>query len=297
MQDCLAAFTINSNALTEAQKKFAVLDADPVDGSKYDQKIGQARREVKQFTKRLEEQQHQWCKLAQEELAARYVLAEEGHRQARLGCEEFQTQQEILATRLEVAQNQLARTEGRLNDEGAKGRRLMVSPLKTHIEHKAQDALHVVTKAKKKVKELTAELAQAKSAHQESTARLAFASAQLEQLLKLGETHLRTLTLQNIQAQLNDPHVVVDRIALEELLTKWQTGFTELVEHYMEAPVKFTFVPKEANIYYWADTGEIAGTAIFDCPSTVGHEQWPKSLSAIAFDDPRERLEARRLQG
>ena len=60
------------------------------------------------------------------------------------------------------------------------------------------------------------------------------------------------------------------------------------------APYTLTFYPKEANIYYWQDTGEIAATAIFDCPSKVGNQQWPKTLSAIAFDDPRERLEARR---
>ena len=60
------------------------------------------------------------------------------------------------------------------------------------------------------------------------------------------------------------------------------------------APYTLTFYPKEANIYSWQDTGEIAATAIFDCPSKVGNQQWPKTLSAIAFDDPRERLEAGR---
>lgn len=297
LQDSLAAFTEKNQARINAQKRYVVLDvSQDGDDPKLDIKIGKARREVKRSTQKVEEQQRLHCKLAQQELAARYILAEEQHTAARLGHEEYAAQKTTLTARLTVAEEHLKTVEARLTNEGAKGRRLIVGPLKTHIESKAQHALHVVSKAKKKVKELEAELAQVRTAHQESTARLAFASAQLEQLLKLGETHLRVLTLQNIQGQLADPHVTVDRLALEELLAKWQTGFTELIERPLEAPVKLTFVPKEANLYYWADTGEIAATAIFDCPSTVGSEQWPKRLDPVFFDDPRERLEARRLQ-
>ena len=295
--DSMASFIDTRNALTKAQTRFAVLDADPVDGSKYDLKIGKARREVKQLTSKLEEQQSQHRKLAQEELAARYALTEEAHRQARLACEEFATQEIVLTTRLEVAQKQLARVEARLNEQGARGRRLMVSPLKIHVEGRAKDALVVVKKATKKVKELTAELAQAQSAHQESTARLAFAAAQLEQLLKAGESHLRVLSLEKISAQLDDPHTTVDRLQVEELLANWAQGFTEVVEPPLAAPYNVTFYPRGASIYYWFDSGHIAATAIFDCPSKTGHEQWSKLVSSLTFDDVRERLERQQQVG
>jgi hypothetical protein len=92
--------------------------------------------------------------------------------------------------------------------------------------------------------------------------------------------------------------VTVDRGAVAELVARWANeGFTAWMEPPLAAPYKLTFHPKQANIYYWFDTGAIAATAIFDCPSTIGSEQWPKRLDPIFFDDPRERLERERAAG
>ena len=300
LADAMASFPINNNARIEAQKKFAVLDATQNgDNPKLDLKIGQARRAVKQLTIRLTDQQRQWRKLAQEEIAARYVLAEEEHRQVRLACEEFQTQQEILTTRLEVAQQQLARTEARLNEQGARGRRLMVGPLKTYVESKAKDALAVVRKAGKKVKELETEFAQVKSQREQATARLAFLTARLEETLALGESHLRVLSgsPEKIRAQLDDPHVTVDRLALEELLVKWNAGFTERMQDHLAPARNVTFYVRTVNVYYWADTGAIAATAILGCDDGRSTE-WPRSLKHANFSESgtRRELEASRAQ-
>jgi hypothetical protein len=164
--------------------------------------------------------------------------------------------------------------------------------LKAHVEGQAKEALAAVTKIKRKIRELEADLAEVREARRDAAAGLAFAAAELERLLTAGETYLRELSLEKLDAQLADPHVTVDRGAVAELVARWANeGFTEVVEPPLAAPVKLTFHPRGASIYYWFHTGAIAATAIFDCPSTVGNEQWPKRLDPMFFDDPRERLE------
>ena len=73
--------------------------------------------------------------------------------------------------------------------------------------------------------------------------------------------------------------------------------FTEVVEPPLAAPYNVTFYPRGASIYYWFDSGHIAATAIFDCPSKTGHEQWSKLVSSLTFDDVRERLERQQQVG
>jgi hypothetical protein len=283
----LASFMDTRDALAEAQKRFSALDqADAPD-----QKVGQARREVKRLSGQLEEQQHQHRKLAEEELAARYAWAEERQRHGQRAGEELRERETSLTVRLSLATGQLTEAEARLHDHGAKGRALSVGPLKWHVEGQAKEALAQVTKAKKKVKELAAELTQVKTQRGELAAELAFVAATLEQLLKESETQLRELSLEKLDAQLADPHVTVDRLAVEELLAKWARGFTEMEEPYLAAPYRVTYYPRGASIYYWFNTGFLAATSIFDCPPKAGSGQWSKVTYLLTFADVRDRLE------
>lgn len=289
----LASIEKTREALAGARRTAFALESQ--DGKGNDAAVGRARREITRAEKSLRELGNRHAKLAAEELAARYASAEERQRRERRAAEELGERETSLTARLTLAREQLARAEAQLHDHGVRGRRLVLGPLKAQVEAQAKEALAQVTKAKKKVRELEAELAEVQGARQGAAAELAFAAAELERLLKAGETHLRVLSLEKLDDQLADPHVTVDRGAVEELVARWANeGFTAWMEPYLAAPYSLTFYPKQANIYYWQDTGEIAATAIFDCPSTVGNEQWPKRLSAAAFDDPRERLERER---
>ncbi len=223
----LASITRTRETLAAARRTAFALENQ--DGKGDDAALGRARRETKRAEKTLRELGDRHAKLAAEELATRYALAEENLTRERRANEELKEQETSLAARLALAAGQLAEAEARLKDQGAKGRRLMVSPLRWHVEGGAKEALAVVTKAKKKVKELTDQLAQAKGAHQESTARLTFLAARLEETLVLGESHLRALSgsPEKIRAALTDPHVTVDRAAVEDLLAGWNAGLTE----------------------------------------------------------------------
>jgi hypothetical protein len=264
------------------------------DGKGDDAAIGRARRQITRSEEALLDLGARHAKLAAEELGARYAAVEERQREVRATGEELGKRETSLVDRLAATTPQLAEAEAWLDDRGATGRRLMAGPLRAHVEAQAKEALAAVTKIKRKVRELEADLAKARAGRRDATAGLAFAAAELAQLLKTSETYLRVLNLEKIHAQLIDPRVTVDRLAVEELLAKWARGFTVVMEPPLAAPYSLTFHPKEANIYYWFDTGELAATAIFDCPSETGSEQWPKTINSTFFDDPRERLERQR---
>jgi chromosome segregation ATPase len=287
----MASLIDTRNALAEAQRRFAALDATLVDGSKHDQKVGQVRREVKQLTTKLEAQQRQHRKLAEEELAARYALIEEELRQERRAAEELGERETSLAARLTLARGQLAEAEVQLNDEQRRGRRLVPSPLRWHLEAGAKEVGTVVKRGGKKVEQLEPELAGVRGERAASTARLAHLAHRREETLALGETYLRELSLEKIHDQLADPHVTVDRDAVEELLAKWARGFTEVEEPYLKAPYRVTYYPRGASIYYWFHTGAIAATSIFDCPPKTGTGQWSKVTYLLTFADVRDRLE------
>ncbi len=289
----LASIEKTREALAGARRTAFTLESQ--NGRGDDAAIGRTRREANRAEKTLRELGDRHVKLAAEEAGARYASAEERQRQGRRADEELKERETSLTARLTLAAGQLTEAEARLNDHGATGRRLVAGPLKAHVEGQAKEALAGMTKAKKKVRELEADLAEVREARRDAAAELAFAAAELERLLKAGETHLRVLSLEKLDAQLADPHVTVDRLAVADLVARWANeGFTAWMEPPLAAPYKLTFHPKQANIYYWFDTGAIAATAIFDCPSETGNEQWPKTLSAVAFDDPRERLERER---
>ena len=293
----LASIEKTREALAEARRTALALESQ--DGKGDDAALGRARREANRAEKTLRDLGDRHAKLAQEELATRYALSEERQRRERRANEELKEQETSLGTRLALAAGQLAEAEARLKDQGARGRRLMVGPLRWHVEGGAKEALAVVTKAKKKAKELTDQLAQAKGAHQESTARLTFLAARLEETLVLGESHLRALSgsPEKIRAALTDPHVTVDRAAVEDLLAGWKAGLTETLPGSLYGgPARTaTFYVREARIYYWFDTGAIAARAIFDCDDGRGTE-WPRSLRHANFDDAgtRRQLEAER---
>jgi chromosome segregation ATPase len=286
----MASLTDTRNALAEAQRRFAALDATLMDGSKHDQEVGQARRKVKQLTTKLEEQQRQHRKLAQEELAARYALIEDELRRERRTAEELGERETSLAARLTLARGQLAGAETQLNEEQRRGRRLVPGSLRWHVEAAAKEAGTVVKRGGKKVEQLEPELAGVRAERAASTAHLAHLAARREETLALGETYLRELSLEKIHDQLADPHVTVDRGAVEELLAKWARGFTEVEEAPLAAPYRVTYYPRGAGIYYWFHTGEIVATSIFDCPPKTGTGQWSKT-SLLTFADVRERLE------
>ncbi len=287
----LASLTDIRNALAEARRRFAALDATPVDGSKYDQNLGQARREVKRLTTKIGEQQRQHRKLAQEELAARYALIEDELKRERRTAEELGERETSLAARLDLARGQLAEAEVYLNDEQRRGRRLVPGSLRWHVETAAKEKGAIVKRGGKKIEQLEPELAGVRSERAASTARLASLAVRLEETLALGETHLRELSLERIHDQLADPHVTVDRGAVEELLAEWARGFTEVIEPPLAAPYNVTFYPRGASIYYWFHTGDVAATSIFDCPNETESERWSKTTHFLTFNDVRDRLE------
>jgi predicted nucleic acid-binding Zn-ribbon protein len=286
----LASIEKMRETLTDARRTAFALESQ--NGKGDDAAIGRARRQITRSEKALLDLGARHAKLAAEELGARYAAVEERQREARATGEELGKRETSLVDRLAATAPQLAEAEARLGERGATGRRLMAGPLRAHVEGQAKEALAAVTKIKRKIRELEADLVKARAGRRDATAGLAFAAAELEGLLTAGETYLRVLSLEKLDAQLADPHVTVDRGAVAELVARWANeGFTAWVEPPLAAPVKLTFHPRVASIYYWFHTGAIAATAIFDCPSETGSEQWPKRLDPAFFDDPRERLE------
>jgi hypothetical protein len=292
----LASIEKTRETLAGARRTAFALESQ--NGKGDDAAIGRARRQITRSEEGLLDLGARHAKLAAEEAEARYAAVEERQREMRATDEELGKRETSLAARLTLARGQLAEAEARLDERGATGRRLVPGPLRWHLEGQAKEALAAVTKIKRKVRELEADLAKASAGRRDAAAELAFADAELEGLLTAGETYLRELSLEKIHDQLADPHVTVDRGAVEELLARWANeGFTEVEEPALGASVRVTYYPRGAGIYYWFDTGAIAATAIFDCPNKAGTEQWPKRLDPVFFDDPRERLERERAAG
>ncbi len=293
----LASIEKTREALAEARRTAFALESQ--DGQAPDAAVGRARRQITRAEKALRELGDRHAKLAGEELATRYALAEEELKRERRANEELKEQETSLAARLDLARGQLAVAEARLKDEGAKARRLVLGPLKTYVEGGAKEALAIVTKAKRKVRELTDQLARVSGERAASTARLAFLTARLEETLGLGESHLRALdgSPEKIRAALADPHVTADRAGVEDLLAKWEAGISETIAGsvYGGPTRTVTFYVREVRIFYWFDNGAIAARAIFGCDDGRGTE-WPRSLKHVTFDDAgtRRQLEAER---
>ena len=293
----LASITKTREALAEARRTAFALESQ--DGTGDDAALGRARRQITRAEKALRELGDRHAKLAGEELATRYALTEEELRRERRANEELRDQETSLTARLDLARRQLAEAEARLKDQGARGRRLMVGPLRWHVEAGAKEARAVVKKAAKRVEELEPELARVRTERAASTARLAFLAARLEETLGLGESYLRALdgSPEKIRAALADPHVTVDRAGIEDLLTGWKAGLTEtLPASVYGGPARtVTFYVREARIYYWFDTGALGPHVIFAADDGRGTE-WPRSLKHVTFDDAgtRRQLEAER---
>ncbi len=285
----LASIEKTRETLTDARRTAFALESQ--DGKGDDAAIGRARRQITRSEETLLDLGARHAKLAAEEAGARYAAVEEWQREVRATGEELGERETSLVDRLAATAPQLAEAEARLNKRGATGRRLVPGPLRWHVEGQAKEALTAVTRIKRKIRELEADLVKARAGRRDATAGLAFAGAELEGLLTAGETHLRELSLEKIHDQLADPTVTVDRIAVEELLAKWARGFTEVVEPPLAAPYRTTYYPRGASIFYWFHTGAIAATSIFDCPPKTGTGQWSKITYALTFADVRDRLE------
>ncbi len=284
-------------ALAEARRTAFALESQ--DGKVPDAAVGRARREIKYAEKALRELGDRHAKLAGEELATRYALAEEELKRERRANEELKEQETSLAARYALAEGQLAEAEAGLRELGGRGRRLVLGPLKTYLESGAKEALAIVTKAKRKVRELTDQLARVRTERAASTARLAFLAARLEETLGLGESHLRALdgSPEEIRQALADPHVTADRAGIEDLLAKWEAGISEIIAAsvYGGPARPVTFYVREVRIFYWFDNGQIAARVIFAADDGRGTE-WPRSLRHANFDDAgtRRLLEAER---
>ena len=293
----LASITKTQDLLAEARRTAFALENQ--DGEADDAAIGRARRQITRAEKALRELGDRHAKLAGEELATRYALTEEELKRERRANEELKEQETSLTTRLALAAGQLAAAETGLRELGGRGRRLVLGPLKTHVEGGAKEALAIVTKAKRKVKELTDQLTRVRTERAASTARLTFLAARLEETLGLGESHLRALdgSPEQIRAALADPHVTADRAAIDDLLTGWKAGLTEtLPASVYGGPARtVTFFVRSARIYYWFDSGALGPHVIFAADDGRGTE-WSRSLKHVTFDDAgtRRQLEAER---
>jgi len=293
----LASIEKTREALAEARRTAFALESQ--DGKGDDAALGRARRQITRAEKALRELGDRHAKLAGEELATRYALTEEELRRERRTAEELGERETSLAARVDLARGQLAEAETGLRELGARGRRLMVGPLRWHVEAGAKEALAVVKKAAKKVEELEPELARVSGERAAATARLAFLTARLEETLGLGESYLRALdgSPEEIRAALADPHVTVDRAGIEDLLTEWKAGLTEtLPASVYGGPARtVTFFVRDARIYYWFDTGALGPHVIFAADDGRSN-RWSKAISRGFFDDSgtRRQLEAER---
>ena len=293
----LASITKTREALAEARRTAFALESQ--DGQGDDAAVGRARRQITRAEKALRELGDRHAKLAGEELATRYALTEEELRRERRANEELKDQETSLTARVDLARSQLTEAEARLKDRGARGRRLMVGPLRWHVEAGAKEARAIVKKATKRVEELEPELARVRTERAAATARAAFLAARLEETLGLGESHLRSLdgSPEEIRAALADPHVTADRAGIEDLLTGWKAGLTEtLPASVYGGPARtVTFFVREARIYYWFDTGALGPHVIFVADDGRGN-QWSRAISRGLFDDggTRRQLEAER---
>ena len=124
----LASITRTRETLAAARRTAFALENQ--DGKGDDAALGKALRDQKRARGTLDALAERHAKLAGEELCARYALSEERQRRERRTAEELKERETSLAARLALAAGQLAEAEARLKDQGAKGRRLMVSPLR-----------------------------------------------------------------------------------------------------------------------------------------------------------------------
>ncbi len=270
-------------------------------GSPSEKKVGRFRVEISGNKRKLADLQKLRCRLAEGEIAARYLGLEQ-QLEEELGAREGMALQESSVTsQLAAIQEkikafncapswQLLRLTQQVN-------RLVAGPLRREVEVKLAAQQQACQAAVDQAAELESQLDTIKGQLSESSAREATLKAELKQLLGQSETHHRVIrgSPQEIRAVLReDSRIVVDRWGVEKLLQQFEKGFTEVFDRsfHLEAPKVLTFVVQDVSIAFWADTGEIAGSDIQH--ATSGDDVWPKSHPGLSFDLERERLERKR---
>lgn len=298
---CTVHGTINKlvEAMISAKRKCG---EEENSGSPSEKKVGRFRVEISGNKRKLADLQKLRCRLAEEEIAARYLgleqqLEEELGAREGMALQESSVTSQLAAIREKIKAFdcapswQLLRLTQQVN-------RLVAGPLRREVEVKLAAQQQAYQAAVDQAAELESQLDTIKGQLSESSAREATLKAELKQLLGQSETHHRVIrgSPQEIRATLRkDQYITVDRWAAEELLQRLEKSFTETFarDFYLEAPKVLTFVVQDITIVFWADTGEVAGSEIQHAVSSNG-EVWPKSHPGLSFELERERLEPKR---
>lgn len=285
--------------LLEATRKKLTGLEETTDGSiASDSTVGRLRREIKRIEKGVTELQRQHCKLADQELTARYALRQAEVEQVEANQRELREQKISLEHQLAVARDRLAKAEAHAHELAEKARRMKHGTLQRHLEHEAKDAITAANKTRKEIEELNKALAEAEKAIAHSQQRAESLNKELERLLALGETHCRWLdgSPEKIRETLADPHIPVNRAQVEEVLAKWEAGLSTTVKMPGIAARTIDYRVQDGAIFYWADTGDVCGQVIFDARTSPAGLRWPGSIDRTIFwfKGTVENLEAQR---
>ncbi len=265
-------------------------------------KIGKLRMEIRANESKLADLQQLRCRLAQEELAARYLEIQQELEQVRGAREGMLLQESSVTGQLVAIQEKITAFDWapswQLSRLTQQAKRMVSGPLRRALEIKlaAEQQAHQV--AVDQAAALESQLKTVKGDLSKSGSRETNLKAELEKILALGETHYRMVagSPQEIRVALRDPRLTVHRFAAEDLLQNWQKGFTETLGGsgaYGDEIRTLTFKVESAGIFYWNDTGEIAGSVIFK--AMAGNQIWPKS-GDVPLNLMREALEDKRSQ-
>lgn len=269
-----------------------------------DRKIGKLRVEIRANESKLADLLKLQCQLAQEELAGRYVESQQNLEQQQIARAKLSEQEEVLSSQLAAVQEKIAKMDGppewRLTELTRQAARIIAGPLKRELEANLGVAQAALNQARQQMSELEGRLEEIRGEIPKSATREAALKAELQRLLAQGESHFRMLgpgSLAEIRVAASDFRVTINRQGLEELLQRWERGFTELMggTAYGSDPKRFlTFRVEYGAVFYWADTGELADDVVFE--AKAGSEVWPKQFEAVLFDVNlvRERLELKR---
>lgn len=251
----LDAARVQQDALVESlaahEERLAVLEANLAanpNGAKpkQDAELGRTRRELKCAEKNVMDGQLAFCRLAEEETVARFALADERWRAARVEIGKFEEQAVSLGARQESARKRLEAREAEHAELAGVGRGLVGGPLTDYVHNQAEAAVVQVNRVRRDLHGVEEEQATLSQRLTDCRRELGEQEKIRQEILAAGKSNLCELkgSLDQIKAQLGGSRVTVDRRAVHDILAKLPLGVDG------------------AHMYYWRDTGEITACLI-----------------------------------
>ncbi|MCI0404135.1 MAG: hypothetical protein L0212_11545 [Acidobacteria bacterium] len=276
----LAAFS----ALMEARK--AVEQAEQQGGA---EAPGSATVKLEEAKSAYQAAQRSHCEAAVAHRVTRYRAVEAKLEEARAGAQAAEEDAEALRAEISSAETAAATAEERVLEARQRAEAVKVPALHAHLDERVAQAEQRRGESLARLVELRKKLVERAQDGVVFTARALELAEERDSVLARERSVVRSLrgSPDEIWRRASsDPSCTVDLAALDGLLREWRRGVEGTVRRGMLGGLeRLTFAVERVGVFFFADTGGVAGKVIFD--ARCGSERWPGIVEEIRFDEQR----------